>query len=71
MLFIASSLDSYIAKNDGSMDWLPVNCSSGYDEFYKSVDTVIMGKKTYNQVLTFGAYSYKGKKSYVLTRHDT
>ena len=71
MLFIASSLDSYIAKNDGSIDWLLVNCSSGYDEFYKSVDTVIMGKKTYDQVLTFGAYPYKGKKSYVLTCHGT
>lgn len=71
ILFIASSLDGYIAKNDGSVDWLPVNCSSGYDEFYKSIDTVIMGKKTYDQVLTFGAYPYKDKKSYVLTRNDT
>ena len=70
ILFIASSLDGYIAKTNGSVDWLPVNCSSGYDDFYKSIDTVIMGKKTYDQVLTFGAYPYKDKKSYVLT-HDT
>ena len=70
LLFIASSLDGYIAKNNGSVDWLPVNCSSGYDKFYKSIDTVIMGKKTYEQVLTFGAYPYKDKKSYVLTRND-
>lgn len=71
ILFIASSLDGYIAKTNGSVDWLPVNCSSGYDKFYKSIDTVIMGKKTYDQVLTFGAYPYKDKKSYVLTRNDT
>ncbi|WP_179361927.1 dihydrofolate reductase family protein [Nitrosopumilus oxyclinae] len=71
VLFIASSLDGYIAKNDGGVDWLPVRCSSGYDDFYKSIDTVIMGKKTYSQILTFGAYPYKDKKSYVLTRNDT
>lgn len=71
VLFIASSLDGYIAKNNGSVDWLPANCSSGYDEFYKSIDTVIMGQKTYDQILTFGAYPYKDKKSYVLTRNDT
>jgi dihydrofolate reductase len=71
ILLIASSLDGYIAKNNGSIDWLPVNCSSGYNDFYKSIDTVIMGKKTYDQVLTFGAYPYKDKKSYVLTRNDT
>ena len=71
ILFIASSMDGYIAKNNGSVDWLPVNCLSGYDDFYKSIDTVIMGKKTYDQVLTFGAYPYKDKKSYVLTHNDT
>ncbi|MGY5147728.1 MAG: dihydrofolate reductase family protein [Candidatus Nitrosopumilus sp. bin_7KS] len=70
ILFVASSLDGYIAKTNGSVDWLPVHCSSGYDKFYKSIDTVIMGKKTYDQVLAFGAYPYKNKKSYVLTRND-
>ncbi len=46
ILFVASSLDGYVAKNDGGVNWLPTNGSSGYDEFYESVDTVIMGKKT-------------------------
>ena len=45
ILFIASSLDGYIAKNDGNVDWLPVSGPSGYDDFYKSIDTVIMGKQ--------------------------
>ncbi len=67
-LFIASSLDGYIAREDGSIDWLPENTESGYDEFYKTVDTVLMGRKTYEQVLTFGAYPYKENKSYVFTR---
>jgi len=68
-LFIAASLDGYIAREDGSIDWLPQSGNSGYDEFYKTVDTVIMGRKTYAQVLTFGKYPYQDKKSYVFTRH--
>jgi len=67
-LFIASSLDGYIAKEDGSVDWLPQSGDSGYVHFYKSIDTVLMGKKTYEQILTFGKYPYKDKKSYVFTR---
>jgi len=68
ILFIASSLDGHIARENGDIDWLPENTASGYGDFYKSVDTVIMGKKTYDQVLTFGDYPYKDKKSYVFTR---
>jgi len=70
ILFIASSLDGYIARGDGTIDWLPENTVSGYDDFIKSIDTVIMGKKTYDQVLTFGDYPYKDKKSYVFTRNN-
>ena len=66
-LFIASSLDGCIARSDGSVDWLPEHAKSGYDEFYKTIDTVIMGRKTYEQILSFGAYPYEGKKSYVFT----
>ena len=70
ILYIASSLDGYIARENGDVDWLPENTKSGYDEFYKTIDTVVMGKKTYEQVLTFGAYPYKDKKSYVFTRNN-
>ena len=69
-LFIASSLDGYIANEDGDVDWLPDNANSGYDEFYKTIDTVVLGKKTYDQVLTFGAYPYQDKKSFVFTRNN-
>jgi len=64
-------LDGYIAKANGDVDWLPQSNLSGYDEFYKTVDVVVMGKRTYDQVLTFGEYPYKGKKSYVFTRNNT
>jgi len=68
-LFIASSMDGYIAKEDGSVNWLPENTDSGYDQFYNSIDTVLMGKKTYEQILTFGKFPYKDKTSYVFTRN--
>jgi len=68
IVYIASSLDGYVARENGSIDWLPEITESGYDAFYKSVDTVIMGKTTYEQVLTFGEYPYKGKKSFVFSR---
>jgi dihydrofolate reductase len=69
ILYIAPSLDGYIARKNGDVDWLPQLSDSGYDDFYKSIDTVFMGKKTYDQILTFGEYPYKGKKSYVFTRN--
>ena len=68
LVYIASSLDGYIAREDGTVDWLPQVTESGYDAFYKSVDTVIMGKTTYDQVLTFGIYPYKDKKSFVFSK---
>ena len=68
-LFIACSLDGYIAKEDGSVNWLPENADSGYDQFYSSIETVLMGNTTYEQILTFGKYPYKDKVSYVFTRN--
>lgn len=70
-LFIASSLDGFIAREDGSIDWLPQSGNSGYEEFFKTIDTVIIGRKTYEQILAFGKYPYEGKKSYVLTKNTT
>ena len=70
IVYIATSLDGFIARENGDVDWLPENTASGYEEFYKTIDTVVMGKKTYEQVLTFGEYPYKDKKSYVFTRNN-
>ncbi|MHA7647548.1 dihydrofolate reductase family protein [Nitrosopumilus sp. S4] len=72
-VYIATSLDGFVAKEDGNIDWLPESSESSYDAFYKSIDTVIMGKTTYDQVLTFGEYPYKDKKSFVFSKtqqHD-
>ncbi|WP_346291535.1 dihydrofolate reductase family protein [Sphaerothrix gracilis] len=73
ILYIATSLDGYIAKADGSIDWLPVpesEADQGYAEFYASVDALVMGAATYEQVLGFGDWPYPGKPTYVLTQRD-
>lgn len=72
-LYIACSLDGYIAREDGSIDWLTEyennsETDYGYSEFYSSIGTVLMGRKTYEQVLGFGDWPYGEKKAYVLTR---
>jgi dihydrofolate reductase len=69
VLFIASSLDGYIARPSGDIDWLFTDQDYGYSEFFASVDTVLLGRKTYEQVLTFGEYPYEGVKSYVFTKN--
>ncbi len=69
VLFIASSLDGYIARVNGDIDWLFTDQNYGYTKFLDSIDTVFMGRKTYEQVLTLGEYPYQEKKSYVFTKN--
>lgn len=71
ILYIASSLDGYIARENGDVDWLPKIDSFedyGYADFLKSVDTVMMGRKTYDQLLNFDEYPYSDKKCYVFSK---
>jgi len=72
-LYIATSLNGKIARKDGSVDWLesipnPEKNDYGYSEFYESVDVVIMGNNTYQQIISWGIdFPYSDKKNYVLT----
>lgn len=70
-VYIALSLDGFIAGPGGDLDWLmkqPVEGEDhGYDDFMDSVDGLIMGRGTYEKVLTFGAWSYS-KPVVVLSR---
>ncbi|MDP4147619.1 MAG: dihydrofolate reductase family protein [Bacillota bacterium] len=73
ILYIATSLDGYIARENGDIDWLPEveNQDFGYYEFLRTVDTIVMGKRTYDQVLTFGDFPYIHKKCYVFSSSHT
>jgi dihydrofolate reductase len=71
ILFIASSLDGYIARDSGEIDWLFTDQDYGYTEFYDQVDTLIMGNKTYQQVLSFGEYPYKDKEVFVFSKTES
>ena len=69
--YVAASLDGYIADANGSVDWLPQGDSDdyGYAEFYAGVEALVMGRRTYDQVLGFGQWPYAGKPTYVFTSH--
>lgn len=74
-LFIASSLDGYIATKDENLDWLfdvDGDGDNGYGDFYKTIDTVLMGRTTYDWIMehTPGGYPYKEKISYIFSRGD-
>lgn len=71
ILFIASSLDGFIASSDGSVDWLFTDQDYGYSEFFAGIDIVVMGNKTYEQILSFGEYPYEDKQGFVITRDTT
>jgi dihydrofolate reductase len=67
VLFIATSLDGYIASSDGTVDWLFHDADYGYSEFMNSVDTVVMGSKTWEQAKTFEDVPFAGKKVIVFS----
>ncbi|EHM00378.1 RibD domain protein [Acetobacteraceae bacterium AT-5844] len=71
VLYIALSLDGCIATRDGSVGFLDAfqDADYGYDAFAASVGTVVCGRATYEQVMTFGAWPYTGKRCIVVTRH--
>ncbi len=58
-LYIASSLDGYIARTSGDVDWLFADQDYSYAEFISQINTVIMGNNTYQKILGFGEYPYQ------------
>lgn len=73
VLYIAMSLDGKIARSNDQLDWLFAvegDGDNGYAEFFKTVGAVIMGRKTYEEVLQLSEeYPYPDVPNYVMTRN--
>lgn len=74
-VFIATSLDGFISRVDGSIDWLeqanstvPEGEDCGYQAFMSTVNALVMGRNTFEQVLTFDEWPY-GKIPVVVLSH--
>src|SRR5262245_59442835 len=67
---LANSLDNFIARKDHAVDWgrWGEEVASAAAEFLKTIDTVVMGRKTYEVALKSGTGSYPGVKNYVFSR---
>lgn len=69
-LGVANSLDNFIARKDGSCDWLfyGEEVADVTQEYWKTIDTLLIGRKTYEVMLANGQTSYPGVKNYVFSR---
>jgi dihydrofolate reductase len=71
IVYIATSADGYIARPNGDVEWLDrprIAGDYGMGAFYKSIDTVVMGRKTYGIGIKLGQKGYAGKTNYVFSR---
>ncbi len=68
-VFIATSLDGFIARHDGALDWLPANGGEphGYEEFIATIDAIVIGRNSFEKVLEFDPWPYGRKRVVVLT----
>ena len=71
-IYAASSVDGFLAPADGSVAWLEdfdaAGIDLGYDAFYDEVGSIITGRITYEQILTFDGWPYEGKPVVVLSK---
>lgn len=73
VLYIASSLDGYIATNEHNLDWLfsiDGEGDNGYSRFYDTIDTILIGRITYDWIIEHenGRFPYQGKECYVFSK---
>jgi len=75
IIYIATSLDGFIATSDGGIDWLneipnPEQSDYGWAEFMSGIDAILMGRNTFEKILTFGFWPYE-KPVFVMTNSLT
>jgi len=70
-VFVGTSVDGFIARRDGSLDWLPPEGGEehGYTAFLATVDAIVMGRGTFDTVLKFDRWPFQ-KLVIVLTTHE-
>lgn len=68
-VFVGTSVDGFIARRNDGLDFLPEGGGEphGYDEFIASVDVLVIGRRTFEKVLTFKAWPYGDKRVVVLS----
>ena len=73
-VFVASSLDGFIARKDESIDWIrnsierfPSHQDNGYQSFFESIDIIVIGRNTFETVMTIDKWSYENNPVTVLT----
>ena len=74
-VFIATSLDGFIARLDGTLDFLSIverpNEDYGFADFFATVDALVIGRNTYETALGLPDWPYAGKRCFVLTHRET
>ncbi|MBV5262731.1 dihydrofolate reductase family protein [Pinisolibacter aquiterrae] len=70
VVYIAQSIDGFIADRDGSIDWLkPFDAADyGWEAFIAGIDAVVMGSVTYRECRRFPEWPYRGKACFVMTK---
>lgn len=67
-VFVGTSLDGFIARPDGSFDFLPDDPEPhGFEEFFAGIDAVVMGRNTFETALSFQGWPYAGKRVVILS----
>ena len=75
ILYIATSLDGFIADKEGGVDWLPHETEDpkdlvGFKALLNRISVIVMGSKSYKQILTFGQWAWPDKQTYVFTSQN-